>query len=48
MLPVTKKWTGIDLPGEAAAAGSDFEARLAYGDRIDEPKQLRLWQEDAA
>ena len=53
VLPVTKRWTGIDLPGEAAAAGSDFEAlyhlaRLAYGDRIDEPKQLRLWQEDAA
>ena len=53
VLPVTKRWTGIDLPGEAAAAGSDFEAlyhlaRLAYGDRIDEPKQLRLWQEEVA
>ena len=53
VLPVTKRWTGIDLPGEAAAAGSDFEAlyhlaRLAYGDRIDELEQLRLWQEEAA
>ena len=53
VLPVSKRWTGIDLPGEATAAGNDFEAlyhlaRLAYGDRIDEPKQLRLWQEDAA
>ena len=53
VLPVTRRWTSIDLPGEAAAAGDDFEAlydlmRLAYGDRIDEPEQLKLWREDAA
>ena len=53
VLPVTKRWTGSDLPGEAAAAGSDLEAlyhlaRLAYGDRIDEPEQVRLWQDEAA
>ncbi len=53
VLPVSKAWTGIDLPGDAAPAGDDFEAlyglvRLAYGDRIDEPAQLKLWQDDAA
>ena len=53
VLPVTRRWTSIDLPGAAAAAGDDFEAlydlmRLAYGDRIDEPEQLKLWRDEAA
>ena len=52
VLPVSKSWTGIDLEGEAAAAGDDFEVlynlyRLAYRDEIDEPEQLKLWQDDA-
>ena len=51
VLPVSKAFTGIELEGEAAASGSDFEAlynlaRLAYRNEIDEPKQLKLWQED--
>ncbi len=51
VLPVSKAFTGIDLEGDAAASGSDFEAlynlaRLAYGDEIDEPEQLKLWQDD--
>ncbi len=51
VLPVSKAFTGIDLEGDAAASGSDFEAlynlsRLAYSDEIDEPEQLKLWQED--
>jgi len=51
VLPVSRAFTGIDLEGDAAAAGSDFEAlynlaRLAYGDRIDEPEQLKLWRDD--
>ena len=51
VLPVSKAFTGIELEGEAAASGSDFEAlynlaRLAYGDEIDEPEQLKLWQDD--
>ena len=51
VLPVSRAFTGIDLPGEAAASGSDFEtlyhlSRLAYGDRIDEPEQLRLWRDE--
>ena len=53
VLPVSKAFTGIELEGNVAAAGSDFEAlynlvRLAYGDEIDEPEQLKLWQDDDA
>ena len=51
VLPVSQVFTGIKLEEEAAAAGSDFEAlynlaRLAYRDEIDEPAQLKLWQDD--
>ena len=51
VLPVSKSFTGIELEGDTAASGSDFEAlynlaRLAYGDEIDEPRQLELWQDD--
>ena len=51
VLPVSEAFTGIELEGEVAASGSDFEAlynltRLAYGDEIDEPGQLKLWQDD--
>ena len=51
VLPVSRAFTGIELEGDAAASGSDFEslynlARLAYGDEIGEPEQLRLWQDD--
>ena len=53
VLPVSKAFTGIELEGDTAASGSDFEAlynlaRLAYGDEIDEPEQLRFWQEENA
>ncbi len=49
VLPVSGAFTGVELTGEAAASGSDFEtlyylSRLAYRDRIDEPEQLKLWQ----
>ena len=51
VLPISKAFTGIELEGETAASGSDFEAlynlaRLAYRDEIDEPTQLKLWQDD--
>ena len=51
VLPVSKTFTGIELKGEVAASASDFEAlynlaRLAYSDEIDEPEQLKLWQDD--
>ena len=51
VLPVSRSFTGIELEGEVAASGSDFEVlynlfRLAYGDKIDEPTQLGLWLDD--
>ena len=53
VLPLSQRFTTVALGGDAAAAGDDFEAlynlyRLAYRDRIDEPEQLRLWQDDRA
>ena len=50
VLPPARDWTGIELEGELAAAGSDFAAleglrRLAFGDRIDAPQQLALWRD---
>ena len=52
VLPVSHSFSGIELKGEIAAAADDFEvlyklARLAYGDQIDEPEQLKLWQEES-
>ena len=51
VLPVSRAFTGIDVEGEAAAAGDDFEAlynlaRLAYRDEVGEPEQLKLWCDD--
>ena len=51
VLPVSGAFTGVELTGEAAASGSDFEtlyhlSRLAYRDRIDEPEQLKLWRDE--
>lgn len=53
VLPLSQSFTSVALGGDTAAAGDDFEAlynlyRLAYRDRIDEPEQLRLWQDDRA
>ena len=50
VLPVSRAFTGIDLEGEAEAAGDDFKAlydlaRLAFRDEIDEPEQLKLWRD---
>ncbi len=49
VLPVSKQFSGIDLDGDLASAGSDFEAlenlrRLAFAGQVDEPKQLDLWR----
>ena len=51
VLPISRAFTGIDLQGEVAASGDDFEAlwkltRLVCGDEIDEPEQLALWRDD--
>ncbi len=53
VLPLSQNFTSVALGDDAAAAGNDFEAlynlyRLAYRDRIDEPEQLKLWQDDLA
>lgn len=52
VLPPSRKFTGVDLDGLAAAASNDFEAlenlrRLAFADRLGEPQQLALWREEA-
>ena len=51
VLPLSQNFTSVPLGGPAEAAGNDFEAlynlyRLAYRDRIDEPEQIKLWQDD--
>lgn len=51
VLPVSKQFSGVDLDGDLASAGSDFEAlenlrKLAFGGQLDEPKQLHLWRVD--
>ncbi len=51
VLPVSKSFTGFDLPSGLAAAADDFEAlyklyRFAYTEKIGEPKQLRLWRDE--
>jgi hypothetical protein len=52
VLPVGKDWCGLDLPDAAKGAGADFDAleklrRLALAEKIAEPEQLKIWQEDA-
>ena len=51
VLPLSQNFTSVALGSDSAAAGNDFEAlynlyRLAYRDRIDEPEQLKFWQDD--
>ena len=51
VLPVSSTWSGLELKGSVAAAGNDFEAlyklaRFAFEEKIDEPEQLKLYQDD--
>jgi putative DNA methylase len=51
VLPVGKEWSGLDLPDAAAGAGADFDAmeklrRLALADKVAEPEQLKIWQDE--
>jgi len=53
VLPVGKEWSGLDLPDAAQGAGADFDAleklrRLALAEKVAEPEQLKIWQEEAA
>jgi len=51
VLPVSKSFSGIDLEGDVAEFGNDFEAlenlrKLAFATDVDEPQQLQLWREE--
>ncbi|WP_428098151.1 DUF1156 domain-containing protein [Candidatus Rariloculus sp.] len=53
VLPISTTYTGIKLDDAVAPAADDFDAlyglaRLAFRDEIDEPAQLKLWQEENA
>ncbi|MBG0794732.1 DUF1156 domain-containing protein [Methylocystis sp. H62] len=51
VLPPSSTFTQIELSGDLKNASDDFDAleklrRLAFADRVDEPQQLKLWQEE--
>ncbi len=56
VLPVSRNFRGFDLDSRARAldaASEDFDAleklrRLAFGQMVDEPEQLKLWREEIA
>jgi hypothetical protein len=53
VLPVGKEWSGLDLPDAAEGAGADFDAleklrRLALSEKVAEPEQLKIWQEESS
>ncbi len=54
VLPPSRSFVGFDVAtGDAKAASDDFDAleklrRLAFSDRVDEPKQLSLFAEEAS
>ena len=56
VLPVSRNFRGFDLGSKAKAlesASEDFDAlenlrRLAFGDLVGEPEQLKLWRDESA
>lgn len=53
VLPPSVNFSKIELTGDLKSASDDFDAleklrRLAFSESVDEPKQLRLWAEEAA
>jgi len=53
VLPVSKVFSGVELEGDIAEFGSDFEAlenlrKLAFSTDVDEPEQLKLWKDELA
>jgi putative DNA methylase len=53
VLPVGRTFGGIDLDGDLAASGTDFEVlenlrRLAYASQVDEPRQLEIFKSPIA
>ena len=52
VLPISHRFTGVDLQSEVAASSSDFEAlydlsRLAYQGEVEPPNQLEMWLGEA-
>ena len=52
VLPVSRRFTGVDMQSDAAASSNDFEAlfdlsRLAYRDEVEQPRQLDMWLGEA-
>ena len=51
VLPPSSTFTKVELTGDLKSASDDFDAleklrRLSFADKVDEPKQLKLWLED--
>lgn len=51
VLPVSKAFSGIELEGDVAGAGGDFELlenlrKLAFAEQVDAPTQLDIWKDD--
>jgi len=51
VLPVSAKYSGTPLSGDAASSANDFQVlyeltRLAFRDEVGEPEQLSLWRAD--
>jgi putative DNA methylase len=51
VLPPSTAFTKVELSGDLKAASGDFDAleklrRLAFSDSVDEPEQLKFWQEE--
>ena len=51
VLPVGTAFSNVELPGDVAGAGNDFDAleklrRLAFTDRVEAPQQLELWSQN--
>lgn len=49
VLPPSANHTNIDLKGDMASAGNDFDVlfnvyRLRFRDRMDDPAQLKLYE----
>jgi adenine-specific DNA methylase len=52
VLPVGTAFSNVELPGDVAGAGNDFDAleklrRLAFTDRVEAPELLELWDQSS-
>ena len=52
VLPVGTAFSNVELPGDVAGAGNDFDAleklrRLAFTETVEAPAQLELWAQNS-